>query len=208
MPLLVLTDAHQRALRALLAAEPLPGAPTPSPATLTLLQRFVGCDHQSVDMVAGHVGERWGLDVVRRLDRGEPGLPPGADGAALSFRPGPEQVLRIQWVRRHAPFSDEDLARIRLIVPVLPRLFRRQPPSHLPETLTVRERRVLAELAAGWSNEQIAALLSIAPSTVRKHLENAYRKLGVHSRVAAVVALEMPSVPAAPEPRQPEPVRA
>ena len=32
----------------------------------------------------------------------------------------------------------------------------------------------------------IAAVLLITPGTVRKHLENAYGKLGVHTRTAAV----------------------
>ena len=39
------------------------------------------------------------------------------------------------------------------------------------------------------SNAEIAARLFVSVCTVRKHLENAYRKLGVHNRMAAVVAL-------------------
>jgi DNA-binding CsgD family transcriptional regulator len=31
--------------------------------------------------------------------------------------------------------------------------------------------------------------LGISPETVRKHLENAYEKLGVHTRTGAVAAL-------------------
>jgi DNA-binding CsgD family transcriptional regulator len=49
---------------------------------------------------------------------------------------------------------------------------------------------VLSHVAAGESNAQIAAALFVAPSTVRKHLENVYRKLGVTSRVAAVARLQ------------------
>ena len=53
-------------------------------------------------------------------------------------------------------------------------------------SLTAREREVLAWVARGKTNAQIAELLWLAPSTVRKHLENVYAKLGVNTRTAAV----------------------
>jgi DNA-binding CsgD family transcriptional regulator len=52
--------------------------------------------------------------------------------------------------------------------------------------LTRREREVLAWVARGKTNAEIAQLLWLAPSTVRKHLENVYAKLGVGTRTAAV----------------------
>ncbi len=52
--------------------------------------------------------------------------------------------------------------------------------------LTARERQVLAEVARGKRNSEVAEALWVTPSTVRKHLENAYAKLGVHTRTAAV----------------------
>jgi DNA-binding CsgD family transcriptional regulator len=52
--------------------------------------------------------------------------------------------------------------------------------------LTAREREVLAWVARGKTNPEIAQLLWLAPSTVRKHLENVYAKLGVNTRTAAV----------------------
>ena len=52
--------------------------------------------------------------------------------------------------------------------------------------LTAREAEVLASLAMGNSNAQIAAELGISSHTVRKHLERVYRKLSVDSRTAAV----------------------
>jgi DNA-binding CsgD family transcriptional regulator len=52
--------------------------------------------------------------------------------------------------------------------------------------LTAREREVLGWVARGKTNPQIAELLWLAPSTVRKHLENVYAKLGVSTRTAAV----------------------
>jgi DNA-binding CsgD family transcriptional regulator len=52
--------------------------------------------------------------------------------------------------------------------------------------LTAREREVMAWVARGKTNPEIARLLWLAPSTVRKHLENVYAKLGVSTRTAAV----------------------
>jgi DNA-binding CsgD family transcriptional regulator len=52
--------------------------------------------------------------------------------------------------------------------------------------LTTREQEVLSWVARGKTNAEIAELLWLAPSTVRKHLENVYAKLGVGTRTAAV----------------------
>jgi DNA-binding CsgD family transcriptional regulator len=52
--------------------------------------------------------------------------------------------------------------------------------------LTARERDVLSWVARGKTNAEIAELLWLAPSTVGKHLENVYAKLGVSTRTAAV----------------------
>jgi DNA-binding CsgD family transcriptional regulator len=52
--------------------------------------------------------------------------------------------------------------------------------------LTAREREVLGLVALGKTNDEIARRLCLAPSTVRKHLENVYAKLGVSTRTAAV----------------------
>jgi DNA-binding CsgD family transcriptional regulator len=51
--------------------------------------------------------------------------------------------------------------------------------------LTPRERQILAMVATGKTNAEIAELLWISPTTVRKHLENVYAKLGVRTRTAA-----------------------
>lgn len=55
-----------------------------------------------------------------------------------------------------------------------------------PLGLTPREREILALVAQGHTNAHIGATLWISPATVGKHLENAYAKLGVTSRTAAV----------------------
>ena len=59
--------------------------------------------------------------------------------------------------------------------------------------MSPREREILGLVAQGMTNIQVARMLWISPGTVRKHLENVYEKLGVHTRtgaIAAVFALE------------------
>lgn len=57
--------------------------------------------------------------------------------------------------------------------------------------LTPRERAVLAELASGYTNKEIAITLGIAPGTVKTHIERIISKLGVRDRTqAAVLAAE------------------
>lgn len=51
--------------------------------------------------------------------------------------------------------------------------------------LTAREREILELVAEGRTNAQIAERLWVSPGTVRKHLDNVYAKLGVHTRTAA-----------------------
>jgi ATP/maltotriose-dependent transcriptional regulator MalT len=54
--------------------------------------------------------------------------------------------------------------------------------------LTRREREVLTLVAEGMTNAEIGARLWISAGTVRRHLENTFSKLGVHTRTAAVRA--------------------
>jgi two-component system nitrate/nitrite response regulator NarL len=54
------------------------------------------------------------------------------------------------------------------------------------KALTSRERSVLRLLADGRSSDEIGTALSIAPDTVRAHVRNAMRKLGVETRTQAV----------------------
>lgn len=58
-------------------------------------------------------------------------------------------------------------------------------PDH--SRLTARELEVLRLLAAGHTTRAIAATMSVTTSTVRKHVENLLRKLGVGSRLEAVL---------------------
>jgi len=54
--------------------------------------------------------------------------------------------------------------------------------------LTPREQEILALVGEGKTNREIAEQLWISAGTVRRHLENVYAKLGVHTRTGAVRA--------------------
>lgn len=66
----------------------------------------------------------------------------------------------------------------------------RNPPKETSEVqdfeLTKRETEILEHLCHGLSYNQIADNLIISPKTVRKHIENIYQKLNVHSKMDAL----------------------
>jgi DNA-binding NarL/FixJ family response regulator len=55
------------------------------------------------------------------------------------------------------------------------------------EQITPREKEVLQKLAEGLSNREIAASLHMSVDTERTHMMNILNKLGVHSRLQALV---------------------
>ncbi len=220
MTALVLTDREQKAMRALLAVEPVAGSPIPPRDFLENLAVLVPSDAVG----AALANNRGGVTDFReapggyheRFRNGEQEkhkgpyylgimhwsrqplaaaackaiLPDHKDGLAVGFRSGPDAVAQVFWDRRRRGFTERDLAVVDLLLPVLQRHLRQAPAPHLPADLTVQERRVLMQVATGLSNAEVAAALFISPATVRKHLENSFRKLGVTSRLAAVVAFE------------------
>jgi len=60
------------------------------------------------------------------------------------------------------------------------------PTSDLVEPLSERELEVLALIAQGLTNREIASRLFLSLNTVKAHTRNIYGKLGVHSRTQAV----------------------
>jgi len=53
-------------------------------------------------------------------------------------------------------------------------------------SLSERETEVLEQLSRGLDYTKIAANLFVSPSTIRKHIENIYKKLKVHNKVQAI----------------------
>jgi DNA-binding NarL/FixJ family response regulator len=210
---LLLNVREQNAVRAVISSDPVPGAALPAECALQHLARLVDCDALGIALVdaTGSAVEEAALPRDRTPEGAALADPPvalglrqrdrapaksGAPGRrgvavlSLGVRNGPDHVVTLWLVRRTRDFSERDRALLALVAPALERLLRERPAATLPPALTGQERRVLRLVATGLSNAEIAEQLVVAPCTVRKHLENAYRKLGVTNRLAAVHALD------------------
>lgn len=122
----------------------------------------------------------------------------------------PDELLR--WVRfEHEQSAKEDVPQVRLplvrekaarrlIIRLLSNmgtnLLLLEEQESAPEVaiskkfgLTQREGEVLAWVAQGKTNTEIATILGITPLTAKKHLENILHKLGVENRTAAAALL-------------------
>lgn len=73
--------------------------------------------------------------------------------------------------------AEPDLARVEALLPTAA--------TRIVGGPTARELEVLALVARGKTNREIAVELTVSEHTVRRHLQNLYRKLGVSSRAAA-----------------------
>lgn len=134
-----------------------------------------------------------GVETTRRLKQSQPQLAvmilttydteadilaaveAGASGYMLKDAPA-EQI--------HRAVADAAAGRTALAPEVAARLMDRvRQPS---QSLSAREVELMQQLAAGYSNRDMARLLFISEATVKTHLVHIYQKLGVESRVAAV----------------------
>jgi two-component system nitrate/nitrite response regulator NarL len=68
----------------------------------------------------------------------------------------------------------------------LARELRERAPAEERPLLSAREREILALTAEGLTSPDIGKRLHLSPATVKTHLQNAYEKLGVSDRAAAV----------------------
>lgn len=82
--------------------------------------------------------------------------------------------------------ADEFLARVRRLVERTRRSAKPTADLRLLDSLTERERQVLALTTEGLSQKQVATTLGISIKTVGAHMQNLLSRLGVHSRIEAV----------------------
>jgi DNA-binding NarL/FixJ family response regulator len=140
-----------------------------------------------------------GIECVGKLKAAEPGtqvmmftvyensdqvfeaLVAGACGYMVKSTP-PEKVLEaIREVHNGGSPMSSHIAR------KVVKYFHQVPPVDELASLSKREEEVLQHLSQGYLYKEIADRLSISIDTVRKHLNNIYGKLHVHSRTDAVV---------------------
>jgi DNA-binding CsgD family transcriptional regulator len=75
---------------------------------------------------------------------------------------------------------------VRVFAPPSPRPFDGNPQAAAALGLSERELEVLAELAAGHANKQIAARLHVSPNTVKTHVARVFEKLEANRRTEAI----------------------
>jgi DNA-binding NarL/FixJ family response regulator len=131
------------------------------------------------------------LTSFGEMPRVHAALASGAAGYLLKDAEPPEVLAAIRAAASGEVFLDPAVAR-RLTRQIV------APPTGL-NALTSRERAVLALVATGRSNQQIADELVISERTARTHVSNVLRKLQLSSRTqAALVAVREGLVPPPP----------
>jgi DNA-binding CsgD family transcriptional regulator len=107
----------------------------------------------------------------------------------LGFGTANGMVVQLHFSRRSEMFTERELSLLTMVEPAVGRLVRGCAGPQQSRSLSASERRVLSMVAQGASNKEVAEELYVTVHTVRKHLENTYRKLGVTNRTAAALQL-------------------
>ncbi len=147
---------------------------------LALAQRY----QPHVALVDLFVGDESGAEICETLRRASPVtrvlLISGVGGisARAAKLAGASGFISKDW-------AAQDVARAVRMVGLGMTLF--TPQSEQPTgLLSERERQILAQLATGATNREIAARLHLSPHTVKEHTSALYRKLDVRNRTQAV----------------------
>jgi DNA-binding CsgD family transcriptional regulator len=182
----------------LLAAHETPAVRSP-PDVARAVTAFCGeyplsVERHWVDGRAHKVSDFVSPAELHRLDYYNHALRPmGIEHQIRLWLPAPPGQARFFYVSRRrgdADFDERDRLVLELVRPFLAAVRERTglpvPAAANHTDLTGREAEILAWVARGKTNKEIARLVMASPHTVRKHLEHAFRKLGVHTRTAAV----------------------
>lgn len=119
----------------------------------------------------------------------------------------PQRTLRLLFFRGPGiDFSARDVAVLTLLRPHLQAAYLAHERNRRgPSVLTGRQREILAYVALGYTNRQIARRLELSETTVRKHLENVFARLDVSSRTAAIAKINDDGMPDGPPLQRPHP---
>ena len=169
----------------------------PPPAVVRAAARY--CDeyplsiqHRSRERRALKISDFTTSAELHRLDYYQHALRPmGIEHQMRLWLPAPPGVARYLYVNRgpgERDFDERDRELLELLRPFLVASRHRADsgPARRVDGLTARENEILAWVARGRTNREVAAVLLLSPNTVRKHLENVFEKLDVHTRAAAV----------------------
>lgn len=101
------------------------------------------------------------------------------------------RVVLFRW--DGSDFTDREMQLLALVRPLMVEMHvRRLRELQGRPDLTPRQWEILRLLGTGCTNRQAARRLGISESTVGKHLENAYARMGVNSRTEALARISLP----------------
>jgi DNA-binding NarL/FixJ family response regulator len=113
-------------------------------------------------------------------------LQAGASGFLVKDTEPAELLQAVRVIARGDALLSPAITR-RLIADVVSRRPPRTSPDSSLSELTAREREIMALVAIGMSNDEIAADLHLSPLTVKTHVSRAMLKLGARDRAQLVV---------------------
>ncbi|MFN6517767.1 MAG: response regulator [Nostoc sp. CreGUA01] len=169
-------------------------------------------NHYPLDLVLLDIGLPGigGIEACRQIKQKHPNLPilvltsrsekplisrliaAGAQGYCLKGIPAESLILAVRSVAAGASWWDQTATtEIRAAFEGTTTAIPTKTQETLENPLTKREQEILALVAAGKSNQEIAEVLYIAPGTVRVHVHAILQKLEVRDRTqAAVLAIQ------------------
>lgn len=145
--------------------------------------------HGYIDVA--QLSDYMGIRDFRNLALYSEYMRPFVNMIVLALPTAPGRIRMYHFSReRTQPFTDRDRLTLQLLRPHINTIYREAARRRRePVQLTPRELDVLRAVANGLSTEAIARQFVVSTSTIRKHLENVFRKLDVSSRTAAVARI-------------------
>lgn len=146
-----------------------------------------------------HLPDRSGLEVLREIGNRFPDLPvviltmsdqpeyveeavrAGAAGYLVKNAPQTELARALTAAAAGDAYIQAEVTR-----PLLARFAKQAPRTEPVHALAPRELEIVALLAEGFADKQIAGRLGLSESTVKGYLRSAYEKLGASDRAQAV----------------------
>lgn len=140
--------------------------------------RSIAASHPDVRMLMLTVSERE-EDIIAAMEA-------GARGYVLKGVTGPDLIDAVRSIARGELYITPQIA-----ARALSRMQRQSPLSGAARNqmeLTVRETQILAEVAKGLTNKEIARHFELSEKTIKHYMTNILQKLQVRNRVEAVLA--------------------